>query len=227
MRYNRILFDADDTLFDFKKSEREAFKNTMIHFHVDYNEEYHLPIYHNINSAIWREFEEGLITQEVLKVERFRRLSKELNIQFDVAAFSDSYMEHLGGASFLYEDSLALIQSLHKNYKLSIVTNGLTKVQRKRIRQSEIAEYFEYIVISEEVKVSKPDPKIFEYAVTTAESMDKSSILMVGDSLTSDIQGGINFGIDTCWFNQNKKENRAAIWPTYEITRLAELKDLL
>ncbi|MDF2472350.1 MAG: superfamily [Anaerocolumna sp.] len=227
MRYNRILFDADDTLFDFKKSEREAFKNTMIHFHVDYDEDYHLPIYHNINSAIWREFEEGLITQEVLKVERFRRLSKELNIHFDVAAFSDSYMEHLGGTSFLYEDSLALIQSLHKNYKLSIVTNGLTKVQRKRIRQSEIAEYFEYIVISEEVKVSKPDPKIFEYAVTTAESMDKSSILMVGDSLTSDIQGGINFGIDTCWFNQNKKENRAAIWPTYEITRLAELKDLL
>jgi putative hydrolase of the HAD superfamily len=227
MKYSRILFDADDTLFDFKKSEREAFKNTMIDFHIDYDENYHLPIYHNINNVIWREFEEGLITQEKLKVERFRRLSDALQIQFDVTAFADSYMNHLGNASFLYEDSVELIQSLHKDFKLSIVTNGLTNVQKRRISRSEIAGYFDYIVISEEVKVSKPDPKIFEFALDSNEVEDKSKLLMVGDSLTSDIQGGFNFGIDTCWFNQHKKANHSGVQPTFEITNLNDLKIIL
>ena len=227
MKYEVILFDADETLYDFKKSEREAFKNTMLKFNIDYDENYHLKIYQEINSALWKEFEQGLITQEVLKIERFKRLSDKLGINFDENDFANLYIENLADASFLYDNSIELIETLHKSYRLAIVTNGLTLVQDKRIRKSSIAKFFETIVISEEVLTAKPNPKIFEHTLKTINFTDKNKVLMVGDSLSSDIQGGINFGIDTCWYNPNKIVNETSIKPTYEISNFDELKLLL
>jgi putative hydrolase of the HAD superfamily len=227
MKYEIIIFDADETLFDFKKSEREAFKNTMLEFDIEYDENYHLKIYQGINTAIWKEFEDGIITQEKLKIERFKRLSENLNAGFDEVAFAKSYMKHLSHASFLYDDSISLVKSLHKDYRLTIVTNGLKDVQDHRIRKSVIARYFEDIVVSEEVNISKPDPKIFEHALNNIKHTDKSKVLIIGDSLTSDIQGGINLGVDTCWFNPNKILNKTEIKPTYEISSLMELKEIL
>lgn len=227
MKYEVIIFDADETLFDFKKSERDTFKNTMLEFNIEYDESHHLKIYHDINRAIWKEFENGLITQKKLKIERFKRLSDRLNPGFDEVEFAKSYMSHLSYASFLYDDSMALVESLHNNYSLTIVTNGLKDVQDKRIRKSIIAKYFESIVISEEVEVSKPDPKIFEHALNNIKHTDRSRVLIVGDSLTSDIQGGINFGADTCWFNPDRIVNNTGIKPTYEISNLMELKEVL
>ena len=227
MKYEIIIFDADETLFDFKKSERDAFKNAMLEFDIEYDENHHLKIYSEINSAIWKEFENGIITQEKLKVERFKRLADRLNVSFDEHLFAKSYMKHLANASFLYDDSIELIESLYKDYRLTIVTNGLKDVQNKRIKKSAIAKYFEDIVISEEVKVAKPDPKIFEIALNNLKHTDKSKVLMVGDSLTSDIKGGINSGIDTCWYNPNKVVNSTDIRPTYEITKLSQLKKII
>ncbi|WP_315118119.1 YjjG family noncanonical pyrimidine nucleotidase [uncultured Clostridium sp.] len=227
MKYEIIIFDADETLFDFKKSERDALKNTMLEFNIEYDENHHLKVYKEINTAIWKELEDGLITQKKLKVERFKRLSDKLNAGFDEVEFAKSYMKHLSFASFLYDDSIDLIESLHKDYRLSIITNGLKDVQNNRIRKSIIAKYFEDIIISEEAQVSKPDPKIFELALDNMQYTDKSKVLMVGDSLTSDVQGGINFGIDTCWLNSNKIVNKTGIKPTYEISNLMELKYIL
>lgn len=227
MKYEVIIFDADDTLFDFKRSEREAFKNTMLEFDIEYDENHHLKIYQGINNAIWKEFENGLITQEKLKVERFKRLSDALNTKFDETLFAKSYIKHLANASFLFEDSLELVESLHKDYKLTIVTNGLKDVQHKRINKSLIAKYFQHIVVSEEVTVSKPDPRIFDHALNNLNHTDKSKVLIVGDSLSSDIKGGINSGIDTCWYNPHKNVNMTDIKPTYEISSLSELKGIL
>lgn len=227
MKYELILFDADETLFDFRKSEKEAFKNTMQEFKLDYNEEYHLKIYQDINTVIWKEFEKGLITQKILKVERFKRFSDKINAGFDETKFAKSYMLHLANASFIYDESYELLKVMNNNYRLAIVTNGLKDVQDKRIRKSAIAEHFETVVVSEEVEVSKPNPKIFEYALNRVNYTDKSKVLMVGDSLTSDIQGGINFGIDTCWFNPSKILNNTNIKPTYEIFNLMELNAIL
>lgn len=227
MKYEAIIFDADETLFDFEKSEKEALKRAMLDFNIDYIEEYHLKEYKKINKSLWKDFEEGLITQKKLKVERFKRLSDKLNINFDADKFAKSYMNHLANASFLYEGTTNLIESLNKFYKLSIITNGLVSVQDKRIRESTIAKYFDPIVISEEILVSKPNKKIFEYTLKHMNLSDKSKVLMVGDSLTSDIQGGINFGIDTCWFNPKKLKNESLIKPTYEVSSFEELKSLL
>lgn len=227
MSYEVIIFDADETLFDFKKSEREALKNTILEFDIEYDENYHLKVYKKINTSIWREFEDGIITQEKLKVERFRRLSNKLNFEFDEVKFAKSYMKHLSYASFLFDDSIKLMQSLSKDYRLIIITNGLKDVQDNRIRKSIISRYFEDIVISEEVGLAKPNPKIFEHALNNINYTAKDKVLIVGDSLTSDIQGGINFGIDTCWFNPNKTVNKTGIKPTYEISNLMELKNIL
>lgn len=227
MKYEVIIFDADETLFDFEKSEREALKNTMIEFGIEYDENHHLKIYKELNTAIWKELEDGFITQEKLKVERFKRLSNRLDVEFNEEEFAKLYMKNLSLASFLYDDSRDLVESLHKDYRLIIITNGLTEVQSNRIRKSTIAKYFDSVVISEEVKVSKPNPKIFQYALNNLNYSDKSKVLMVGDSLTSDIQGGINFGIDTCWYNPNKIVKRTEIKPTYEISNLMELKNII
>jgi 2-haloacid dehalogenase len=227
MKYEIILFDADETLFDFRKSEREALKETMLEFNIKYDEEYHLKIYKEINNAIWKELEEGAITQQKLKFERFKRLSNRLEDKFNEIEFSKSFIKNLAEASFLFEDSVTLIRSLQENCRLAIITNGLKDVQNYRIKKSVIGKYFEDIVISEEVKVAKPDSKIFEQALNNLKHTDKSKVLMVGDSLTSDIQGGINFGIDTCWFNPRKTVNTTKIKPTFEIANLMEVKDIV
>lgn len=227
MKYEIIIFDADETLFDFKKSEREALKNTMIEFGVNYDGNYHLKIYQPINSAIWSELENGLITQEKLKTERFKRFFDKLNLGFDEHEFALSYMHHLSNASFLYDSSVDILSKLSKNYKLLIITNGLTSVQTKRIKGSKVAHFFEEIIISEDVGISKPDPYIFEHALKNVAYSDKSKVLIIGDSLSSDIQGGINFGIDTCWFNPNTLINNKDVNPTYEIDDLMKLSELI
>lgn len=227
MKYEIIIFDADETLFDFKKSERHAFKNTMLEFNIAYDESHHLEIYQGINTTIWKEFEDGLITQKALKTERFIRLADKLKSNFDPLTFSKSYMKHLSHASFLYEDSTQVIEGLHKSYRLIIVTNGLKDVQDNRIRKSVLAKHFEDIVVSEEIGVSKPNPKIFEHALNNINYTNKKKVLIVGDSLTSDIQGGINFGIDTCWYNPNKISNDQGIHPTYEVSSLLKIQGVI
>jgi putative hydrolase of the HAD superfamily len=226
MKYEVIMFDADDTLFDFEKSEIYALQNSMEEYHITFNED-NVKTYKEINKAVWKELENGLITQKELNVERFRRFSEKLNIKTNAAEFAQSYVKHLADASFLYEESMDIAKSLYKNYRLTILSNGLKEVQNKRIRHSIIAEYFEDIVISEEVGISKPNPKIYELALNNVNYTDKSKVLMVGDSLASDIRGGINFGIDTCWLNRGHIVNTSGLQPTYEIYSLPELKKIL
>ncbi len=128
MKHYLILKNLKKKLLS-KKSEKEAFKNSMIQFGFNYDENYHLKMYQEINTAIWKEFEEGLITQAKLKIDRFKRLSDRLEVSFDAEEFAKAYMEHLANGSFLYEGSIELLEDLHKSHKLSIVTNGLTAVQ--------------------------------------------------------------------------------------------------
>ena len=227
MKYKILIFDADDTLFDFKKSEREAFKNTMEEFNLEYDENYHFKVYKEINNTLWNDFELGIIPQEKINEVRFKIFSDALNIKFNTDKFADSYIKNLGNASFLYEESTELIKYLYKDYILFIVTNGLKDVQNNRIKKSSIAKYFKNIIVSDEVKVAKPNPKIFEYALNDTTNTYSDEILVVGDSLSSDIQGGINLKADTCWYNPNKIENKTTINPTYEISNLMDLKDIL
>lgn len=227
MKYELIIFDADETLLDFEKAEEFAFEKAMKHFNIDYDREYHLKNYHGINKAVWSEFEKELISAEALKVERFKRLFRKLNIKLDPVEVNDLYMNNLCSACFILNGAIEILEELYGKVKLALITNGLLKVQEGRIRKSHIAKYFEAIVISEEAGVAKPNPKIFEYTLKELGHINKDKVLMVGDSLNSDIKGGINFGIDTCWFNPKGVENNLGLKPTYEIKELNELINLV
>ncbi len=227
MKYEVLIFDADETLFDFEKSERYALEHAMKELGISYNESYHLPIYSKINETIWKELERGQITQDALKAERFRRFIDKIEVSIDANDLSSAYLRHLSDASFLLEGSYELIEALKPNYRMIIVTNGLTSVQMKRIRSSILAPFFEGVIISEEINLSKPNAAIFDYALESIQYRDKQKVLMIGDSLTSDMKGGNNAGIDTCWYNPNQKENTNGASITYEVSNFEELKQLL
>lgn len=227
VKYEVILFDADDTLFNFKKSEEYAFERVINEFDIKYDKDYHYKIYKNINKKVWEELEKGLILVEDVKLERFKRFTKKLNISVDPRKFNKVYLDFLSQTSFLIEGSNEILSSLSDKYRLCIITNGFADVQNKRIRNSILNNYFEEIIISEEANASKPDPKIFEYTFKILNLEDKSSVLIVGDSLTSDIKGGVNFGIDTCWYNPDKDDNKSDVQPKYEIHDLNELHYIL
>ena len=227
MKYQLLLFDADETLFDFKMAEKQAFLKALEEYKLDVDKEESLKIYSQINKCIWEEFERGEITADRLRVERFERFSKKIKIDFDAVSFSKAYAKFLGEGAYLFDDSVEVIDYLSKKYKLALVTNGLKDVQKSRISKTPLKDYFQELIISDEIKISKPDPRIFDYALDKLDHKDKSKVLMIGDSLTSDMQGGINAGIDTCWYNPNPIENKSGLNLTYEIHSLNELKEIL
>ncbi|MDU1031748.1 YjjG family noncanonical pyrimidine nucleotidase [Clostridium sp.] len=227
MKYQVLLFDADETLFDFKMAEKQAFLSALEEYKLDVDKEESLKLYSQINKHIWEEFERGEITADRLRVERFERFSKKIKIDFDAVSFSKAYAKFLGEGAYLFDDSVEVIDYLSKKYKLALVTNGLKDVQKSRISKTPLKDYFQELIISDEIKISKPDPRIFDYALDKLDHMDKSKVLMIGDSLTSDMQGGINAGIDTCWYNPNHLENKSGLNLTYEIHSLNELKEIL
>jgi putative hydrolase of the HAD superfamily len=227
MSYELLLFDADETLFDFKKSQEVALKKSVSMYSITCPYEALKPIYEDINKGLWSDFEKGQITVDRLKVERFERLFEAISAPVDAMAFSKTYQENLGQASYIYSGVEALLQRLTKAYKLAIITNGLYAVQSVRIAESAVGSYFDEIVISEAVQLVKPDPEIFELTLYKLGHENKKTVLMVGDNLKSDILGGINAGIDTCWLNPDQKENKTDIIPTYELTSVLEIEALL
>lgn len=244
-KYDLIYFDADETLYDFSRSQREAFEAMRTHFNVVPNTESSedeitefkiqiFDIYQKHNHALWAEFENNLVTQDVLRVARFERFFEDLLRRrmigeavaprnFETVA---TYFETaLGKGTYLLDGAKELCQQLSNHYAMSIITNGLKSVQYPRFENSEIVNLIEHLIVSEETGFQKPQVEIFEYAERLTKFTDKSRILMVGDSLVSDIAGGIAYGIDTCWYNPNGKENDTDYQPTFEIRDLKELLD--
>ncbi len=231
MNYTHLIFDLDETLLDFKKTERVALSKTMQDYNLPYNEDFHLPLYKKINKVLWDDLEKGLIQQEEIKIKRFVDYKSALSASFSPVDFAESFMKHLGNGSYLLEGAEPLIKSLVPHYQLIILTNGLTSVQKSRVSGSPIGEYFTHLFISEEIGIAKPNPQlyrhVFEQLRLTDSTNDTSKFLMIGDSLTSDIQGGINADIDTCWVNLNDNQHTDSVEPTYEVTSLNDLSTLL
>ena len=228
MKYKVLLFDADDTLFDYDKAEYSALEMTFKDFDLDYDSNFHLKKYKIVNRKIWTELENNLITPDELKVERFRRFFDSSSIQnIEPIKFANNYLVNLSKGYYLLPFAIETLNDLYKDFNMAIITNGLKEVQLPRFLESGISEYFSQIIISDEIGIAKPDKKIFEYALNKMNHEDKSSVLMIGDKLKSDIIGGINYGIDTCWVNLNGIPNVSTITPTYEINSLTELKEIV
>jgi 2-haloacid dehalogenase len=219
MSYSWLLFDADGTLFDYDTAESKALAATFRDSDIPYSAGY-ANTYRQINAQMWADFEQGKVSQEALRSERFGRLFHTLNIEADPVAFSDTYLINLGNAADLIDGAVELLQAVHANHKLMLITNGIPAVQRSRLAISPIQGYFDAIIISGEIGVAKPHPAIFDAAFHAMDHPPKSETLIIGDSLTSDIQGGLNYGIDTCWYNPHHRP------PNPNITALHEIHDL-
>ena len=238
MNYKLVLIDLDDTLFDYPKTEKTAFRNTFeeLGFFVESDLEYAKKEeiyeklkdrYKDVNLQLWKDLEKGAVDKDRLKVVRFEKIIEEFDLKYDPYEMSELYLKKLGEGIFPFEATEKLCEYLHSKYKVGIVTNGIKEVQYSRIENSEIAKDIDKIIISDEVGVNKPDKRIFEYAMNYFEIMDKSEVIMIGDSLGADIKGGQNAGIDTCWVNLRNNVNDTGIVPKYEVRKLEELFEIL
>ncbi len=227
MKFNTILFDLDETLLDFKKTEKEALNSLFNILETTHSTEVLTSTYKIINKKIWGELEDGKITPDELHFERFNRLKNELNLIETKEFLAEKYTYFLSQGAYVFNDSKEILDYLKDKYTLGAVTNGLTVVQKERLRLLEFDKYFKKIIISQEVGYSKPNPKIFEIAFNELNITEKEKVLMIGDSLNSDIFGGNSFGIKTCYCNFNNIENTSNIKPTYEINSLLKLKEIL
>lgn len=225
MTYTWLLFDADNTLFDFNLAELKALQNCFLEFGYPYNGRTG-ETYRTINQQIWQQLEQGEITPQALRTTRFSRLFAAIGIQAKPEPFSEAYLRHLANCGDLVQGAEATIRQLHKNYRLGLITNGLSDVQRPRLAASPLQASFETVTISDEVGSAKPDPGIFEAAFKAMGRPAKADVLLIGDSLSSDMQGGYDYQIDTCWFNPQAKPGNG-LPVTYEIQQLTELLTIL
>lgn len=224
-KYKTLIIDADDTLFDFKASEKMALKITLDAYGVTCDEETY-ELYKKINEEHWKDLELGKTTQAILKYKRFEDLFTILKLTADVEKVADEYLENLSEQGILLDGAHDLIEALSVKYPIYILTNGITSVQRGRFQHASIMAYVKAIVISEEAGANKPNPDIFHYWNSLYGPFEKTDVLIIGDSLSSDVQGGINYGIDTCWFNPEKLETHL-IQPTYTVNNYEDIKSLL
>ncbi len=226
-KYELILFDLDGTLFDYTKAEEYALKKSMEYFGVDLSPDFYLEKYKKINREVWGELERGETSLEKLKLKRFRVLFDTLGIKQNIKSFSDSYLNFISKTSFVIEGAEKVVASLYRKYKLALVTNGIYSAQYARLMGSPLKDYFDIFIVSEKIGVAKPESDFFRYVFKITEHSNKNTAIIIGDSLSSDIKGGFDFGIDTCWFNPGKIRNEGEILPTYEIERLAQVKDIV
>ena len=226
--YELLIFDADHTLWDFDTAEKNAIKRIFAEQGLVYTDDL-LGLYRDINFSLWKKFEQKEISQARIKTERFRLFLQELEADndFDLNKISHDYLIYLSEGNQLLEGAYEPITDLRKRYRLALLTNGISTVQHPRYKNSVLHGIFEAFVVSGDLGINKPDRAIFEYTLKQCRINDRSKALMIGDSLTSDIRGGINAGLDTCWYNPSGKQHPADIVPTYEIRSLVEIYRVL
>jgi YjjG family noncanonical pyrimidine nucleotidase len=222
--FRHILFDADNTLFDFDQTERAAFARTMEAFSVVHDDAL-FSRYKEANLLLWRALEQGKADRAVELVRRFERLLPDL--EFSAADMNHTYQSNLVEHTVLMPYALELCEKLSPVKELSIVTNGVGHTQRRKLERSAIAPYFPRQFISEEIGVAKPDIRFFAHVMDALDHPDPDSVLIVGDSLTSDMQGGMNAGIKTCWLNRAGEPVPEGYRIDYVIGGLRELEDIV
>ncbi|MCM1195197.1 MAG: YjjG family noncanonical pyrimidine nucleotidase [Firmicutes bacterium] len=226
MRYETLLFDADNTVLDFDKAEEQALRRVFEKFSLRYDAEA-LNIYRKNNVYQWQLFEQGKIEKSAVLINRFSTTLRDLKIDVAVEKVAVLFEDYLKQGYYVIENAESVLLRLQKTCRLYIVSNGVAKIQSSRMKGSGMDKYFLYRFVSEEVGYPKPSKEYFEYCFKRIPDFNKSTTLIIGDSLSSDIQGGINAQIDTCWYNPKRLGNNTGVKPTYEITDLRELFDIV
>ena len=225
MKYDFILFDADDTLFDFQKTAEKNFAETCKKLGVPYKEGYY-QIYRDINQGYWDLFSLGKVDKNTLKKMRFVDFGKAIGFDVNADEFMPVYENGLAHISILYPDSVPTLEKvIEMGAKCYLITNGLANVQRGRLKLSGVGKYFEGIFISDEMGCSKPSKTYYDLVVSQIDGFNPKRALIVGDSLVSDMPLGIENGIDTCYLNHSGEEPNLKV--TYQIKKVSEVLDII
>ncbi len=221
-----VIFDLDDTLFDFKKSERVALTNTLIELGIEPRDET-LTKYSEINDGQWKRLERGEATRNEILLKRYELLFEWLGTDMPPIRAQHSYEKNLSRSYFYIDGAEEVLLDMMGKYDLYIASNGTSRVQAGRIGRSGISKYFKKIFISEEIGYNKPSREFFDACFNEIGDDKRGESIIIGDSLTSDILGGLNAGILTCHYNPKKKENAGGIKAHYEVNRLEDIPALI
>lgn len=221
-----VFLDLDDTILDFHAAERIALAKTLSHFGVEPTAAV-VERYHIINRQHWERLERGELTRAQVQEGRFRVLFAELGREADPVAITRNYEKNLGIGHYFLPGALEAVQALSRHHRLFLASNGTASVQHSRLTSAGLYPYFEKVFISEAIGYNKPSKEFFQACFAQIPHFRRESAIMVGDSLTSDILGGVNAGIKTCWCNPEHLPGRADIRPDYEIASLSQLEAIL
>lgn len=230
MKYTTLLIDADDTIFDFPKCEYEALRITLEKGAYCFDDEIYKS-FSAINSALWKQFEINKITRCELRTKRFKELLEKcfmgcVDNPRRCGMLADSYVDNLSRQAVLIDGAKEALKKLSQVYDIYIITNGLQKVQHGRFEKAQLGAYYKKLFISDEIGIQKPERAFFEYVLGVTDEKDRSKILVVGDSLTSDMQGGRNAELDTCIYDPKRRVSMPHPLCDYRIENLEELLDL-
>ena len=220
-----LFLDLDDTILDFHKAERIAISKTIREFGVEPAEEI-LQLYHGINKWHWEQLELGKLTRAEVLVNRFGMLFEKLGVEVDAAACAKVYEQNLSTGHWFLPGAEEAVDRLHKKYRLFLASNGTAVVQKGRMTSANLSRFFEKTFVSQEIGYNKPSKAYFDACFAQIPDFDPEKAVMVGDSLSSDIKGGINAGIKTVWVNPEHKTS-GDVKPDYEIEALSQLEALL
>lgn len=224
--YNTILFDIDDTLFDFEIDQRKAFKEAMRKIGYESNDEMYEE-YNTLNLSLWEELNQGKLSIDELLEKRFRIFFDRNRIDIEPRVMNKELSRAFQKTGTPINGTKETLEKLKDQYELAITSNGLKNQQYDRLENAGFSKYFSKIFLSEEIGYNKPDTRYFEVVLNNIENKDKSKILIVGDSILSDINGGYKAGLHTCWYNAKNKENNTNIKPDYEIRNFNELLNIV
>ncbi|MEE1036841.1 MAG: YjjG family noncanonical pyrimidine nucleotidase [Oscillospiraceae bacterium] len=220
-----LFLDLDDTILDFHKAERIALSKTIRDFGVEPTEKV-LHRYHLINKWHWEQLELGKLTRAEVLENRFKVLFQELGREVDATACARAYERNLSVGHYFLPGAEEAVEALSKKYRLFLASNGTASVQKGRMTSANLYRFFEKVFVSQEIGYNKPSEAYFDTCFAQIPGFDRAKAIMVGDSLSSDIKGGINAGIATVWVNPEHKDC-GNVKPDYEIESLSQLEALL
>lgn len=225
MSYTTLLFDLDNTLLDFSKAEYNAIKSVLKKYDLPYDDEI-IKTYSAINLKYWKKFEKGEIQKEDIFENRFIELFSLLKAKRNVKTFSQDYFLALAEGYYTVDGAEDILKNLkNKGYYICATTNGISVTQFKRVKNSGLEPYFDKVFVSEDTGHQKPEKEYFDFVIANIPEKNTANMLIIGDSQSSDILGGINSGIDTCWYNPKKAE--AKYKSKFSIKSLSDLKEIL
>lgn len=227
MAYNCLLLDMDDTLLSFKESEKQSLTKVFEKYNIPATDE-NIQTYHDVNESLWKEFEKGKIKKHVLEKTRFQKFGQAAGVEITQSEqMNKDYRSFLSQSAILFDGVIEFLEDIEDHATIAIVTNGIEAVQQNRIKISGIDDFIDGLYTSEKVGAQKPNKQIFTSALKDLGIEKWDKVLVVGDRLQSDIKGGINAGLDTCWVNFSNEENTTNITPKYEVRDFTQLKNII